>query len=134
MGHREGPRRSGNWGGSYLTLPKQGRHAKEAYELISWLTAPEQQAAVFRTKGNFPSTSTLYDDPVITDYTNPFFNDAPVGKIFSDSVKTMKAQYLGPKAGDMNTAIINALTRVEQGKQSPDAAWRQALKEIKKLL
>ncbi|MGH3729583.1 MAG: extracellular solute-binding protein [Micromonosporaceae bacterium] len=127
------PGGSGNWGGSYLTLPKQGKNAKEAYKLISWLTAPEQQAKVFRSKGNFPSTSTLYDDPVITDYTNPFFNDAPVGKIYSESVSTMKAQYLGPKAGDMNTAIINALTRVEQGKQSPDAAWDKALSEIKKL-
>jgi len=127
------PGGTGNWGGSYLTIPKQSKHAKEAYALAAWLTAPEQQAKVFRTKGNFPSTSTLYDDPVITDYTNPFFNNAPVGKIFSESVKTMKPQYVGPKAGDMNTAIINALTRVEQGKQSPDAAWQQALKEIGKL-
>src|SRR5690606_18888119 len=97
-------------------------------------TAPEQQAKVFRSKGNFPSTKTLYDDPVIKDYKNPFFNNAPVGKIFSESVTTMKAQYIGPKAGDMNTALVNALLRVEQGKQSPDAAWDKAVKEIEKLV
>ena len=46
----------------------------------------------------------------------------------------MKAQYLGPKAGDINTAIINGLTRVEQGKQTPDQAWAQSMTEAKKVL
>jgi len=128
------PGGSGNWGGSFLTLPKQGKNSKKAFELAKWLTSPEQQAKVFRSKGNFPSTSTLYNDPVITDFKNPFFSDAPVGKIFSSSVQNMKAQYLGPKAGDINTAIINALLRVEQGKQKPDEAWQQALGEIKKIV
>jgi cellobiose transport system substrate-binding protein len=128
------PGGGGNWGGSFLTLPKQGKHAAEAFALAKWLTSPEQQAKVFRKAGNFPSTVTLYQDPVITDFVNPFFSNAPVGKIFSESITTMKAQYLGPKAGDINTAIINALTRVEQGKQAPDAAWQQALTEIKKIV
>jgi cellobiose transport system substrate-binding protein len=46
----------------------------------------------------------------------------------------MKAQYLGPKAGDINTQIINGLTRVEQGKQSADEAWDQAMREVEALL
>ncbi|HCU51997.1 MAG TPA: ABC transporter substrate-binding protein [Micromonosporaceae bacterium] len=128
------PGGGGNWGGSYLTLPKQGKQSAAAFALAKWLTSPEQQAKVFRAKGNFPSTSTLYAQPVITEFVNPFFSNAPVGKIFSESVATMKAQYLGPKAGDINTAIINGLTRVEQGKQAPDAAWQQAVTEIKKLV
>ncbi|HCT80430.1 MAG TPA: ABC transporter substrate-binding protein [Micromonosporaceae bacterium] len=128
------PGGTGNWGGSYLTLPKQGKQSAAAFALAKWLTSPEQQAKVFRAKGNFPSTSTLYAQPVITEFVNPFFSNAPVGKIFSESVATMKAQYLGPKAGDINTAIINGLTRVEQGKQAPDAAWQQAVTEIKKLV
>ncbi|MFD1933620.1 ABC transporter substrate-binding protein [Nonomuraea mangrovi] len=128
------PGGTGNWGGSFLTMPKQGKNQQKAFELASWLTAPEQQAKVFRNKGNFPSTSALYSDPVITDFKNPFFNNAPVGKIFSESVATMKVQYLGPKAGDINTAINNALGRVEQGKQSPGDAWSQAMVEVKKIL
>lgn len=128
------PGGTGNWGGSFLTLPKQGKNIDKAYALATWLTAPEQQAKVFRSKGNFPSTTSLYSDPVITEFTNPFFNNAPVGKIFSESVQTMKAQYLGPKAGDINTAIQNALVRVEQGKQNPDEAWTQAVAEVKKIV
>jgi cellobiose transport system substrate-binding protein len=128
------PGGGGNWGGSWLTLPKQGKHAKEAAELAKWLTAPQQQAKVFRASGNFPSTVSLYDDPVIKDFVNPFFHNAPVGQIFSVSVKQVVPQYMGPKSGDINTAIINGLTRVEQGKQSPDASWAQVQKDVKALL
>jgi cellobiose transport system substrate-binding protein len=40
---------------------------------------------------------------------------------------------MGQKSGDLNTAIINGLTRVEQGKQSSDASWTQVLKDVKAL-
>jgi cellobiose transport system substrate-binding protein len=85
---------------------------------------------VFRASGNFPSTVSLYEDPVIKDFVNPFFNNAPVGQIFSTSVKQMVPQYMGPKSGDINTAIINGLTRIEEGKQSPDQAWTQVLTDV----
>ncbi|MEV4620402.1 extracellular solute-binding protein [Asanoa sp. NPDC049573] len=128
------PGGGGNWGGSWLTVPKQGKHAKQAYELAKWLTAPEQEVKVFQKYGNFPSTLTLYNDPAIKDFKNPYFNNAPVGEIFSKSVTTMKPQYLGPKAGDINTQIINGLTRIEQGKQTPDQSWQQVLTDVKALL
>ncbi len=128
------PGGGGNWGGSYLTLPKQGKNVKEAAALAKWLTSPEQQAKVFRTKGNFPSTVTLYKDPVITDFKSPFFNNAPMGQIFAKSVTEMVPQYMGPKSGDINTAIINGLNRVSEGKQSPDDSWAQVLKDVKALL
>ncbi|WP_020522207.1 ABC transporter substrate-binding protein [Catelliglobosispora koreensis] len=128
------PGGTGNWGGSYLTLPKQGKNAKAAAELAKWLTAPEQQAKVFRTKGNFPSTVTLYKDAVITDYKSAFFNNAPIGQIYSKSVATMVPQFMGPKSGDINTAIINGLTRVQDGKQGADDSWAQVQKDVKALL
>jgi cellobiose transport system substrate-binding protein len=127
------PGGTGNWGGSWLTVPKQTKHPKEATDLAKWLTAPEQQAKVFRSAGNFPSTVTLYEDPIIKDFTNPFFNNAPVGEIFSKSVQTMVPQYLGPKSGDINTKIIDGLTRVEQGKETPEQSWAKVLNDVKAL-
>lgn len=124
------PGGTGNWGGSWLTVPKMTKHPKEATDLARWLTAPEQQAKVFRSAGNFPSTVTLYGDPVIKDYVNPFFNNAPVGQIFSKSVQTMVPQYLGPKAGDINTKIQDGLTRVEQGKETPEQSWAKVLRDV----
>lgn len=127
------PGATGNWGGSWLTVPKQTKHAKEATDLAKWLTAPEQQAKVFRSAGNFPSTVTLYQDPVIKDFVNPFFNNAPIGQIFSKSVQTMTPQYLGPKSGDINNKIIDGLTRVEQGKETPEQSWAKVLNDVKAL-
>ena len=128
------PGGGGNWGGSFLTVPQQSKNAQEAFELVKWLTAPEQQAKVFRSAGNFPSTSTLYSDAVIKDYVNPYFSNAPVGQIFSESVQKMKAQYLGPKAGDINTAIVNGLLRVDQKKQTAAESWAQSVEEANKVL
>src|SRR5690606_32427203 len=57
------PGGAGNSGGSHLVLPKQGKHPKEAAELIDFLTSPENQARVFKEEGTFPSIPALYDDP-----------------------------------------------------------------------
>ena len=49
------PGGAGNWGGSFLTVPAQGKHAEEAKKLAAWLTAPEQQIQAYKNKGTFPS-------------------------------------------------------------------------------
>jgi cellobiose transport system substrate-binding protein len=123
----------GNWGGSYLAVPTQSRHQKEAVELAKWLTAPDQEEWLFKNKGNFPSQQSLWSQADVANYTNDFFNNAPAGKIFSDSAKALKYQPLGPHAGDMGNAVGNALVSVEQGKATPDQAWNKALADIKNL-
>ena len=124
------PGRGGNWGGSWLSVPRQTEHPAEATALAEWLTAPEQQAKVFEATGNFPSAVALYDDPVILDRVSAFFGDAPVGRIFADSVTALVPQYQGPRSGDVNARIIDGLTRIEQGRDSPDESWRKVLREV----
>ncbi|MCP2164171.1 ABC transporter substrate-binding protein [Goodfellowiella coeruleoviolacea] len=128
------PGGGGNWGGSYLTVPSQGDHIDQAVELVTWLTAPEQQAKVFTKKGLLPSTPELYDRPEITSYTNPFFSDAPVGKLFTDAARKLEPQYQGPQAGAIQEEMANAMLRVEQGKQSPDESWNQAVGDVQRLI
>jgi cellobiose transport system substrate-binding protein len=123
------PGGSGNWGGSFLAVPKSGKHTKEAIALAKWLTAPEQSVAVFKKLGNFPSAVSTWSSPEVSAYAEPFFSDAPVGKIFPDSLKNAPVQVYGPQWGIINTAIGNALTTVEKG-TSPDAAWAKVLKDI----
>ncbi|WP_235557922.1 extracellular solute-binding protein [Sphaerimonospora mesophila] len=124
------PGGAGNSGGSHLTVPKQSKHPKEAAELIDLLTSAESQAAVFKATGNFPSIPSLYGQADIQNFTKDFFNDAPVGKIYSDAAANLKPQHLGPREGDVRTAIGNGLGRVEQGRQTPDEAWAQVLKDV----
>ena len=124
------PGGGGNWGGSYLTVPKSGKHTKAATELAKWLTAPEQEAWLFKNKGYFPSDQALWSQPDIANYTDPLFNNAPTGKIFSQSAKDLKPQPLGAHGAEIGTALGNALTSIEQGKADTDTAWKKALADV----
>jgi cellobiose transport system substrate-binding protein len=127
------PGRGGNWGGSYLTVPKQGGHLAEAADLAAWLTAPEQQAYVFTTHGSLPSIPALYDHPKIVNFRSGFFHDAPVGRMFTAGAKSLTPQYQGRHAGEIQIIIRDALMRIENGTQAPEASWRQMLADVGKL-
>lgn len=125
------PGGGGNWGGSFLTVPKQGSHPKEAYDLAKYLTSPASETYVFKQTGNLPSQPKLLKSKAVLAFKNPFFNNAPVGKIFGTSALKLKPQILGPHQGDIQTASTNAIQRVEQRKQDPAKSWKQFLKDVK---
>ena len=125
------PGGGGNWGGSFLAVPKQTEHPKEAYELAKWLTAPEQQKRIFKETGNLPSEPAAYKDPEVTATTNEYFNAAPVGQIFGNSAESLKPTYRGTKDSKVTPVFNNALSRVETGKQSTSDAFEQAVREAR---
>ena len=124
------PGDGGNWGGSFLAIPKQSKHAQEAYDLIKFLTSPASEAYVFKNTGNLPSQPKLLKSGPVQSFKNPFFRNAPVGQIFANSALVLKPQITGPHQGDIQTAATNATQRVEQHKQSPNASWKQFLKDV----
>jgi cellobiose transport system substrate-binding protein len=125
------PGGGGNWGGSFLAVPKQGSHPKEAYDLAKFLTSPASEAYIFKQTGNLPSQPKLLKSKAVLGFKNPFFSNAPVGKIFGTSALKLKPQTLGPHQGDIQTASSNAIQRVEQRKQSAEKSWKQFLKDVK---
>ncbi|QJU55230.1 extracellular solute-binding protein [Herbiconiux sp. KACC 21604] len=116
----------GNDGGSFLAVPKASKHAKEAYDFITWLEAPEQQLALFEDNRTFPSTPSLYEDPAVVDLTDPFFSDAPLGEIYIDSVKSLNGYPIGPDSRVVEQQFEAGVGRVEQG-QAPDESWNEAI-------
>ncbi|WOX21016.1 extracellular solute-binding protein [Streptomyces solicathayae] len=122
------PGGAGNWGGSYLTVPRAAKHKKEAYQLIAWLTAPEQQAKLFRKQGNFPSSTGAID--AIADATDPYFSGAPIGQIFGEAAKAAPVQVLGVHDKNVADQITNALSEVERKGTAPDKAWSNARKGV----
>ena len=38
------PEGGGNWGGSYLVVPANGKNVEAAQQLADWLTAPERRS------------------------------------------------------------------------------------------
>jgi ABC-type uncharacterized transport system YnjBCD substrate-binding protein len=45
------PGGGGNWGGSYLTVPANGKNVAAAQQLADWLTSPETQLKAFEAAG-----------------------------------------------------------------------------------
>jgi cellobiose transport system substrate-binding protein len=125
------PGTGGNWGGSYLAVPKQSKNAAAAADLVKFLTSPASEAYVFKQTGNLPSQPALLRSSAVTAFRNPFFNNAPVGQIFGGSALRLKPQVIGPQQGAIQTAASNAIQRVEQKKQSPAKSWAQFLKDVK---
>ncbi|MDT9686163.1 extracellular solute-binding protein [Streptomyces sp. TRM76323] len=122
------PGGAGNWGGSYLAVPRAARHKKEAYELIEWLTAPAQQVKLFEKQGNFPSSTGAIAE--VADAKDPYFSDAPIGKIFGDAAKEAPVQVLGVHDKNVADQITNALSEVERKGTAPDRAWANAKKGV----
>lgn len=123
------PGGAGNWGGSYLAVPRAAKHKKEAYELIQWLTAPEQQARLFEKQGSFPSSTGAIAK--VADIKDPYFSDAPIGRIFGEAAKAAPVQVLGAADKTIADQITNALSEVERKGTPADTAWETARKGVR---
>ncbi|MEV0152784.1 extracellular solute-binding protein [Micromonospora sp. NPDC050686] len=126
------PGDGGNWGGSFLAVPKQSKHRAEAIELAKFLTSAKGQIGAFKAKGPLPSSPQALEDPAIVDSTNAYFSDAPVGKIFAEGAKSLKPVYMGPKNQAVRTEVENAVRTVELGQRSPEQGWNDAVGNAKK--
>lgn len=125
------PNGGGNWGGSYLTVPANGEHVAQAQELADWLTSPEILIKTFENAGNVPSASEALVNPTFLAATNEFFNDAPIGEIFSARAKAVTVTpFKGESYFQINDSMQKALTRVEEGTQDATTSWNQWVDEV----
>jgi cellobiose transport system substrate-binding protein len=121
----------GNWGGSYLGIPRNSRNQKAAYDLVSWLTAPAQQTVLFTKQGIFPSAKVAAEAPGVAGATDPFFGNAPIGQIFGAIAAQLPVAPVGPKDGQIRDAINTGLLSIDTQGKNPDQAWQQTLRDIK---
>jgi cellobiose transport system substrate-binding protein len=124
------PGGGGNWGGSYLSIPAASENKEAAYELIKWLTAPEQQVKMWTQAQHFPSSSTAAADPAVAAATDDYFSGAPIGEIFGASADALPIAILGPKDGVVKDSISNGLNRIDLQGQDPEESWQQTQDEI----
>jgi cellobiose transport system substrate-binding protein len=124
------PGGAGNWGGSWLGVPMQSKHQKEAAKLVEFLTSATSQVAAFKKSGPLPTNLKALEDPAFTSYTNKYFSDAPTGKIFGESVQKIVPTHLGPKHQAVKeNALEPALRAYESGQASKTEAWEQFTKD-----
>ncbi|NAZ88450.1 extracellular solute-binding protein [Kineococcus indalonis] len=118
----------GNWGGAYLGVPASSDNKEEAAELVAWLTAPEQQAKIFQTGGNFPSNTKAFD--LVSGATDEYFQGAPIGQIFSQAAEAAPTQVLGEEDAVVKSALVQALLSIEVNGVSPADAWTSAADQL----
>lgn len=121
-----------NSGGSYLAVPTQSEHPEEAKALAAWLTAPEQQLKAFEATGNFPSQVEAQGSDELASVTDPFFNDAPVGKILSNRAAAITTiPYKGDHYFAIAAAFNNAINRVSVDQtHSAEESWDMFVDEL----
>lgn len=113
-------------GGASFVVSRNSQHAKEAYQFISWLTAPGQEAA-FATKNNdLPSRVSAYAIPSVRK-----------NRLIVQFLKQMKVatdRSAGTQGGQLYTDFTPAVQSMLSGKLTPAkaaaqvaAAWKTKL-------
>ncbi|WP_017595181.1 extracellular solute-binding protein [Nocardiopsis potens] len=121
------PGGGGNWGGSFLAVPAQSEHPEEAAALAEFLTSPEGQLSAWEEANTLPSSPEALESAEVTEFTRPYFNDAPVGAIFGATAMELEPVYYGPDTQAVDDAFRAALESVEQGQATADEGWDTAV-------
>jgi len=120
-------------GGTYLSIPAKvpAERKAVAWEIIKYLTTnPEAQLITFKEIDAFPALTTVYNDKIM-DEPEEYFGGQKVRKIYADvalhTPNSEVTEYDNVIVSIWNRAIGNVIL----GKQTPEEAYQQALKDIK---
>lgn len=127
------PEGAGNWGGSFLTLPAQGKHPEEAYKFISWLVNRDNQLRVFESHGLMPSIPSLYNDDTFVNFTDDFFGGQATATAFGEAALRVKPVYYGPLHDATDSLIKDALQNVIETGADPEAEWEKFVDQAQTL-
>ena len=127
------PGGGGNWGGSFLTIPKQGKHVDEAYELAG-VADPAGAADRDLQEGRQPALAAgALPGPGDRRLQEPVLQQrAGRADLLRRRRESLTPQYLGKKNGPTRVAVENVLNRRAEQDLKPDAAWAEAVKEAEK--
>ncbi|CAM3630406.1 extracellular solute-binding protein [Marinicrinis lubricantis] len=127
------PEGSGNWGGSFLTIPKEGDHPEEAYEFITWLAGKENQLKSFQAAGLMSSIPELYEDPEFSGYQDEYFGNQTIAEQFAEAASRINPMYYGGLHDTVDTYFKNALRNVIEKQADPQEEWEEAIRQAEQL-
>jgi cellobiose transport system substrate-binding protein len=125
------PGGGGNWGGSWLAVPTTSKYPEWAARLARFLTDAHGQVEAFKEAGPLPTNLEALQNPEFQAYTNAYFNNAPTGKIFGETVQQIKPVIYGPRHADVRERAMEPAARLyEQGTLTREAAFDQFLTDV----
>jgi cellobiose transport system substrate-binding protein len=125
------PGGGGNWGGSWLAVPSTTQYPEWAAKLARFFTDAHGQIEAFKAKGPLPTNLEALEDPEFQAYTNAYFNNAPTGQIFGETVKAIQPVVYGPRHADVRERAQEPAARLfESGQLTFDQPWDQFLTDV----
>jgi cellobiose transport system substrate-binding protein len=120
-----------NQGGSFLTIPKESTNPQKAFDIISWILSPDNEARGFTDAAIFPTAPATYTMPALTQ-PDEFFGGQVTIKIFGPAAQKIPIAYEGPNDAAVSAAYFVELTNVETKGKKPADAWKDAVSQAKK--
>ena len=119
-----------NIGGSFLTIPKSSAAPEEAFEIVSWILSPENEARGFADASLFPATPASYSMPELTK-ADPFFGDQVTIDVFGPQAEKIPVAFTSPHDGAVQAAYNEELGKVETQGKDPEDGWNDAVDKAK---
>jgi multiple sugar transport system substrate-binding protein len=118
---------NGTVGDQPLYINAASEHQDQAWEFISWLSAPEQQK--FRAiEGSYlPTRLKLYDDPEIRD-------SVPIVALAKEALRNSRPRPVSPYYSDMSLEIAEQFHASLNGEVSPEQAARTLQTQLKQMI
>ena len=122
-------------GGLQLAIPADVENLELAYDLVLTLTsAPIQQNAFMGGSGPLPAASELHDGGSLNPPSDSFFVDTSGASFYSRAATGRPSQLATPERRVVIEAVLDAVTRVGNGSQSPAEAWASMGEELAQTL
>ncbi|MDQ3949331.1 MAG: sugar ABC transporter substrate-binding protein [Gemmatimonadota bacterium] len=125
-----GPRPPGpgvsNAGGSSLVIFRGSRHKAEAWKLIEFLTATEQQRRFFHINGDLPARESAWRDTALT--------GDPHARAFLEQLRRAQPMPKVPEWEQIATRVAQAAEQVARGRRSTDEALAALDRDVNAML
>jgi cellobiose transport system substrate-binding protein len=124
------PGGAANIGGSFLTIPKDCAAPDQAFEIISWILSPDNEARGFADASLFPATPASYEMSALTK-PDPFFGDQVTIEVFGPQAEKIPVAYNSPYDAPVAAAYYEGLSNIETKGKDPEDAWDDAVEKAK---
>jgi multiple sugar transport system substrate-binding protein len=124
----DGGRSASVLGGAQLAINARSRQPNEAWELVRYLTSPEQMVERARVAGQFPPRPSIYEGTQLTDALP--MAPAEAKELIEQAVVRPTTPVYTQLSGVLQVHLHRALTRQEE----PDEALSHAAMEMRQLL
>lgn len=115
-----------NAGGSSLVVFRSSRHKAEAWKLIEFLTATEQQRRFFHLNGDLPARETAWRDSALAGDKH--------ARAFLEQLRRVEPTPKVPEWEQIATRVAQAAEQVARGQRSADAALAALDRDVNGML